>query len=192
VQAFITEFQQNRNVIILLNEKDKTYDCMKNMKDVVIQYLSMLNVIKSKMNFGKDEFSIKVEFGWKDVIKNDFWYSYNINHEYYSTMFNLAVVFYNLGSSILITDEDTKLKEAIKYFQYSSWLFDTIKNELPSVIPIKETPTDMTGNYLTYVINYLILVFLYLSSSSSNLPTFSCREEKIFLRVASTALQRNI
>lgn len=112
----------------------------------------MLNVIKSKMNFGKDDFSIKVEFGWKDVLKNDMWYSYNVNHEYYSNLFNLATLYFCMGNSISIGDEDeAKLKEAIKYYQFSAHLFDNIKNELPSVVPPKETPPDMTQNYLTYV-----------------------------------------
>lgn len=150
MQAFVGEFQQNRNVLILLNDKEKSYDSMKGTKEVIVQYLSMLNVIKSKMNFGKDEFSIKVEFGWKDVLKNDFYYSYNINHEYYCCLYNLAVCYYNLACSISISDEEAKLKEAIKYLQYSSWVFDNIKNELPSLIPAKETPPDMTPNFLTY------------------------------------------
>ena len=60
MQGFIAEYQQNRNVIISLNEKDKTYEALKNTRDVIIQYLTMLNVIKSKMNFGKEDFSIKV------------------------------------------------------------------------------------------------------------------------------------
>ncbi len=110
-----------------------------------------MNVIKSKMNFGKDEFSIKVEFGWRDNIKNDMWYSYNINHEHYTNLFNLATLYYCMGAAISISDDDVKLKEAIKHLQYSAWLFDNIKNELPALIPAKETPPDMTQNYLTYV-----------------------------------------
>jgi hypothetical protein len=124
---------------------------MKTVKEHLINYLTMLNVIKSKMNFGKDDFSIKVDFAWRDVIKNDFWYSNNVNFEYYSSLFNLAIAYSCLGSSILSSDDEVKLKEGIKYFQFSSWLFDNIKNELPSLIPAKETPTDMTQNFLTYV-----------------------------------------
>jgi hypothetical protein len=129
----------------------------------------MLNVIKSKMNFGKDDFCIKVEFGWKDVLKNDFWFSFNVSHEYYSNIFNLAVIYYNLGSSILLSDEETKLKQAIKYLQYSAWLFDNIKNEIPSIIPVKETPPDMSSNYLTYVIknfNFSTPTFVWLKLSA--------------------------
>ena len=151
VQQFITEYQQCRNLIILLNEKDKTYDSMKTVKENLINYLTNLTLIKSKMNFGKDDFSIKVDFAWRDVVKNDFWYSNNVNFEYYSCLFNLAIAYSCLGSCILPTEDEAKLKEGIKYFQFSSWLFDNIKNELPSLIPAKETPIDMSQNYLTYV-----------------------------------------
>ena len=103
------------------------------------------------MNFGKDDFSIKIEFSWKDVAKNDFWTSHNINHEYYSNLFNLATLYFNLANSIKESDDELKLKESIKYFNHAAWLFDNIKNELPSLIPVKETPPDMTQNYLTFV-----------------------------------------
>jgi hypothetical protein len=106
------------------------------------------------MNFGKEEYSVKVEFTWKDILKNSNWGSYNISYEYYSNLFNLGVMFYLLASSIGIdnTDEDLKLKEAIKYYQYAAGIFDSIKNEAPASIPAKETPPDLTTNYLTYVI----------------------------------------
>jgi hypothetical protein len=178
VKGFIAEFQQNRNVLIALNDKDKTYDAMKSVRDVLVQYLSMLNVIKSKINFGNDAFSIKVGFSWKDVLKNDTWTSYNANFEYYCNLYNLATCYYNLGLSIPSTDDDTKLKEAIQYLQYSAWLFDNIKNEVPSVIPPKETPNDLTNNYLTYVFS-LNLVFLHLSCSSSSKFAHSCRKEEV-------------
>ena len=35
------------------------------------------------MNFGKEDHCIKIEFEWKDVLKNSKWKSYNINFEYF-------------------------------------------------------------------------------------------------------------
>lgn len=173
VKAFMTELQQNRNVLISLNDKDKTYDAMKSVRDILIQYLSMLNVTKSKINFGTDDFSLKVGFSWKDVLKNDTWTSYNVNFEYYCSLYNLAVCYYLLGVAIPSTEDDDKLKEAIKHLQNSAWLFDNIKNELPSILPVKETPNDMTNNYLTFVkISNLVLIYLF--GPSSNPPTNCC------------------
>lgn len=145
---------------------------MKDTKNLIVQYLTHLNLIKSKINFGKDSFGLQVEFGWRDIIKNDMWYSYNVSHEYYSNLFNLATAYYCMGSLIQPTEDELKLKEAIKYLQNSAWLFDNIKNELPSLIPTKETPPDLTQNYLTYVNLFFNLVFIHMSCHCSNF-TFS-------------------
>jgi hypothetical protein len=107
------------------------------------------------MNFGKEDLCIKIEFSWKDALKNDNWSSYNINFEYFSNLFNLGVCYYNLGLSIPITEDEGRLRESIKNFQYASWIFDNIKNEVSNTIPVKETPPDLTSNYLTYV-NFIL------------------------------------
>jgi hypothetical protein len=68
------------------------YDSLKSTKSMLIAYLQIINLVKSKVNFGKESFSIKIEFAWKDTIKNEFYYSNNIAFEYYSVMFNLATI----------------------------------------------------------------------------------------------------
>lgn len=131
---------------------EKTPDSLKKIKDNVITYLNMLNTLRSKINFGKDNYSLAVEFGWRDVLKNDFYYSYNVNLEYFSVLFNLAVCYYLLGGTVSGKEDDAILKEGIKNYQYAAWLFDKIKNEVPTCIPSKETQPDLSVNYLTYVI----------------------------------------
>lgn len=112
----------------------------------------MINYLKGKINFGNDQYSIKLEFSWKDVLKNDFFSSFNVNFELYSTMFNLAVCFNLLGKTVDKKSEDeNKIREAIKYFQYAAFLFDKIKQEITGIIPAKEIQPDMSSNYLTYV-----------------------------------------
>jgi hypothetical protein len=131
---------------------EKTSDSLKKIKETLISYISMLNLLKSKINFGKDDYSLKLEFGWKDVLKNDFYYSNNINLEYYSLLFNLAVTYNLLGNQLTSKiDDDVQLKEGIKNYQYSAWIFDKIKNEVPTYIPAKEIQPDLSVNYLTYV-----------------------------------------
>lgn len=131
---------------------DKTFDALKAHKETIVTYLNMLNSLKSKINFGKDDYSLKIEFAWKDTLKNDFFCSYNVNLEYYSVLFNLGIC-YNLIANQVDpqTDEEAKIKEAIKYYQYSAWIFDKVKNEIPTFIPVKEVQPDMSQNYLTYV-----------------------------------------
>jgi hypothetical protein len=111
----------------------------------------MLNLIKSKMNFGKDNLCIKIEFSWKDVLRNDLMSSFNINFEYFSTFFNLGVCHYSIAMATALNEEEIKLKDAIKNFQYAAWIFDNIKNEISNALPPKDIPSDMTPNYLTYV-----------------------------------------
>jgi hypothetical protein len=179
VQSFITEFQQNRNVLINLNDREKTIDTLKGHKTIIVQYLSMLNIIKSKMNFGRDSYSIKVEFYWKDVLKNDFMSSYNLNFDYFSNFFNLGVCYYSLGMAFLPNDEEIKLKESIKNFQYAAWIFDNIKNDLPDAISPKEIPSDMTPNYLTYVrINIKLLKCSYMCLIQAQIYLFTVAERK--------------
>lgn len=118
----------------------------------MISYLKMLSSLKSKVNFGTDDYSLKLEFGWKDTLKNDFYSSYNVNFEYYNALFNLGVIFKRLGSFSYGSNDDQKLKEGIKFFQHASWCFDKIKNEVPTCLPAKEILPDLSATYLTYVI----------------------------------------
>jgi hypothetical protein len=147
---------------------DKTNESLKKIKENLVTYLNMLNTLRSKINFGKDNYSVAIEFGWKDVLKNDHYYSYNVNLEYFSNLFNLAVCYNLLGTSVSTkVDDDNLLKEGIKNYQYSAWLFDKIKNEVPTCIPLKETQPDLSVNYLTYV-NFFNIVFLFMSSQCSD------------------------
>lgn len=130
----------------------------------------MLYSLKSKINFGKGEYCLQLEFSWKDVLRNDYSTSYNINFEYYSAYFNLAMLYVQMGKLLAKTTDDIKLKEGIKHFQTAAWIFDHIKQEIPVSIPTQETPPDMSSNYLSYVClyNIILLVFIYVHGSSSN------------------------
>ena len=89
------------------------------------------------------------------MLNNDFYYSYNIHHEYYSVLFNLGTLYFNIGRCDHGGDE-TKMKDAVKYFQYAAYIFDKIKQEIPSVVPAKEIQPDLSTNFLTYA-SYLCL-----------------------------------
>jgi hypothetical protein len=131
---------------------EKTNDSVRKHKEGLVSYINMFNLLRTKINFGKDDYSLKIEFGWKDVLNNSFYYSNNANLEYFSLLFNLAVSYNILGTGLTSkTDDDSQLKEGIKNYQYAAWLFDKIKNEVPSCIPLKEIQPDLSVNYLTYV-----------------------------------------
>lgn len=64
------------------------------------------------------------------------------------------------------------MKEQIKFFQYSAFIFDKIKQEVPTVIPYKEVQPDLSSDYLTYA-GYISLAYsqilIYEVSKKKNL-----------------------
>lgn len=152
IQDFVSNFIQHRSIVANLNDLDRSLDKLKSYKETVVIYLSMLYALKSKINFGRDEYCMQLEFSWKDALRNEFYHSYNINFEYYSSYFNLAIIYVLMGKLLSKSSgDDSKLKEGIKYFQTAAWIFDNIKQEIPICIPAKETPPDLSSNYLSYV-----------------------------------------
>ena len=139
VEKFLGEVQQNRNVISDLGEVKQNLDSLKSNRQICMQYLSQLNLLKSKMSFGKDKLAVHLGFMWKDTLKNSNCNSMNINFEFYNVMFNLATIFLNIGriESVEAAGDDNRLKEAIKSYQYAAGFFDRIKNEAPQSIPEK-------------------------------------------------------
>ena len=160
VETFLSEVQQNRNVVSTMATMTQNLDTLKTNKEILLQYLNQLNTIKGKMTFGRETFCVQIEFQWKDIFKNKAWSSYSINFEYYNVMFNLAMIYCIMG--ILITnecgDDEERLKESVKYFRYASGLFDTIKNDASNGIPAKELPPDLGYSYMSYC-SYICTAF---------------------------------
>lgn len=146
-------------------------DKLKENKEFLTQYLVQLNQLKSKMTFGNEEHSIKIEFQWNDTMKDSKWVSTNIAMEYYSCVFNLAVIYFNLGElvskegcsyvnpgkdvkgrdcEIVEKVDEAKLKESCKYYRHAAALFDLIKEELPQCMTIKDIPYDLQPSYMTF------------------------------------------
>ena len=152
VEKFLGEVQQNRNVISDLGETKQNLDSLKSNRQICIQYINQLNLLKSKMSFGKDKLAVHLGFMWKDTLKNSNCNSMNINFELYNVMFNLATIYLNIAKieSVEAAGDDARLKEAIKSYQYAAGFFDRIKNEAPQSIPDKEMPNDLKPNYMTY------------------------------------------
>jgi len=152
VEKFLGEVQQNRNVISDLGEVKQNLDNLKSNRQICMQYITQLNLLKSKMSFGKEKIAVHLEFMWKDTLKNSNCSSMNINFELYNVMFNLATIYLNIArmESIEAGNDDARLKEAIKSYQYAAGFFDRIKNEAPQSIPDKEMPNDLKPNYMTY------------------------------------------
>ena len=152
MEKFLTEVQQNRNVIIGLGNLNQTIDTYKQNKNILLNYISQLQLIKSKMNFGKEDHCIKIEFEWRDIFKGSKWKSYNINFEYFNCLYSLATIYYILGnlSSNEAGNDESKLKESINYYKQAAGLYDLIKNEISTGLSPKEIPIDLSPSYMTY------------------------------------------
>lgn len=114
----------------------------------------MLSVLKKKITFGNDDLSLKIDFSWDDVLTGKFTSFNNINFEYYSCLFNLAILYNLMGESkknSSACDDLEIIKESIKYFQNSAGIFDKIKAEITTYISPKELSLDLSSNYLSYV-----------------------------------------
>ena len=125
------QIQQNRNVVINIGGLQQSIDTLKQNKNILLNYMAQLQLIKSKMNFGKSDHCIKIEFMWKDIFKDSKWKSYNINFEYYNCFYNLRTIYYTLGlyTKKEAGNDESLLKESIHYFKYSAGIYDQIKNE---------------------------------------------------------------
>lgn len=153
IESLINDLEFFRNSIISFEGVELTKDSLTKIKNNILDYLRLLSTIKKRIPFGSDDNSVKIEYKWYDVLKDDSYCSYNFNHEYYNHLFNLAVCLVNIAKTSNFTDSEEDLKVAVKNFNYAAWIFDKIKQELPNFINTKEIMPDMNLNYLTYCNN---------------------------------------
>ena len=152
IKNFIGELQQNQSVLNKMGEVAPNLDTLKVNREIVLNYINQLNLLRQKMSFGKENFSIKIEFIWKDIFKRSKWTSYNINFELYNAMFNLATIHYLIAYHMEKdnNNEESYLKEITTNYRNAMAIFDLIKNEIAQKIPQKEIPYDLETSYLEY------------------------------------------
>jgi hypothetical protein len=149
---FVIKLTNLRKKISSPNSYKETLNDLKDLKDSIISYINMLNFLKTKIPFGKDQFSLKIEFVWMDTVKDSNNTSTDINYEIYSNLFNLAICNNSIAK---LTDpekeEESKLKDVIKNLEFSAGIIEKIRKELPTLIPEKEIPIDLSDKYLEFV-----------------------------------------
>lgn len=174
LEPMLNEIDFARNEAINVANLDKSVSSMEKAKISLVNYLKLLSSLRQRMTFGKDNMSVKIEFAWFDVLKNTNYFSYNISHEYYNMLFNLALCLFNLGKSCDLNSDETVLKQSIKNLNYSAWIFDKIKQELPQNLSANDIQPDLQQSYLTYCSYYSlahsqILIFLVSDRKKMNL-----------------------
>jgi len=127
-------------------------------------------MLKNKINFGKDNYSLKLDFAWKDTLTDEKFISNTIHFEYFSAMFNLGIVYFDMGKAYYFSDEDLKLKDGIKYFQTAAWIFDKIKEEYQLYVQALNIQPDLQMSYMSFVILFIYLFnYIYFLPANSSL-----------------------
>ena len=147
------EMQQNREVISKISTlKSLTSDQISEQKHILTSYINQLIVIKSKILFGKERYSCKIDFAWTDTIKENKWKSHKINFEYYNALYNLAVIYYMTGLEIGANSKEEKSikRDAVNNFKKAVCIFRLIKDEAFSSIDQSELPYDLYPTHLDY------------------------------------------
>ena len=151
VKEYFAELTQNRNVIVQMNEVEESIDRIRENINILTTYINQILSIRQKTTFGKETYSCKIEFSWKDTLKGSSWDSFNIWFEIYNAMFNLAVSYYCLGENVAKAAMDKNgHKEACNYFKNAMGIFNVIKEEAVTKIPEKELPYDLFPSHMEY------------------------------------------
>ena len=151
-KVFIGELQQNQAVINSMTQINQSLDTLKVNREIVLNYVNQINVLRQKLTFGKEKFSIKIEFRWKDIFKQSKWESYNIYFELYNALFNLATIHYLIAIHMEKdnSNEENYLKEISNNYRNAMAIFELIKNEISLKVNQKEIPYDLNPDYLEY------------------------------------------
>ena len=147
------EMKQNREIISKISTlKSLTSDQISEQKHILTSYINQLIVIKSKILFGKESYSCKIDFAWTDTIKENKWKSHKINFEYYNALYNLAVIYYMTGLEIGANSKEEKSikRDAVNNFKKAVCIFRLIKDEAFSSIDQSELPYDLYPTHLDY------------------------------------------
>lgn len=55
IQNFLNSIAITRGIVSNLNSLEKSFDAMKSYKEQLVSYIAMINLLKSKFNFGNDK-----------------------------------------------------------------------------------------------------------------------------------------
>lgn len=121
----------------------------------------MINSLRSKINFGRDSYSLKIDFAWRDTLMDEKYTSNSIHFEYYSVLYNLGIVYFETGKSFFVSDDDLKLKEGVKQFQTAAWIFDRIKEEYQLYIQSANIQPDLQISYMSFVSFLYLIKYIY-------------------------------
>jgi len=138
LEPTIKRFQQLRDSLLKISVSRSDNEGLEKVGNDIKEYLSVFSNISQGFTFGKDKGSINVSFTWQDSYSRDKKTTTNPLMERVGMLYNLAVVYNQMGINYVNTKGD-KLKEATNSFLTAAWIFDRIKLEISG-----KNPADFT------------------------------------------------
>ena len=152
-QDFIKDLTQTRNSIgyLATNQSESYIDSLLSKCVSYIKTLLELNTI-----IPIESTSLKVNFCWNEVCKDQMTISNNLYYEICSIKYNMAILLMSKGYFKINSKDKNSLKEAYKSFIQAAGLFDEITTLCNTYYVTKENIPDFSENLLYTCKNYAL------------------------------------
>ena len=152
-QDFIKELSQIRNILSYMsaNQSETTLDSLLSKS---VSYIKTLLELNSVVNI--DSTSLKINFSWREVSKDQTTMSNNLYYEICSIKYNIAVLLMSKGYLHLNSKDKNELKEAYNNFIQAAGLYEEIDSLCNKYYVTKENIPDFSQNLLYTYKNYAL------------------------------------
>ena len=152
-QGFIKDLTQTRNLVGYMspNQSDSQIDSSLAKSVSYIKTLLELNSV-AKIDFN----TLKIDFKWREVSKDQVSISNNLYFEICSVKYNIGVLLMLKGYLTINSKDKNELKEAYKNFVKAAGIFEEITNLCNTYYVTKENIPDFSENLLYAYKNYAL------------------------------------
>lgn len=152
-QNFINDLTQTRNILSYLTaNQPETY-----LDNILAKSCSYIKTLLELNTLARIDFNtLKINFSWKEVSKDQMTISNNLYYEICSIKYNMAVVLMVKGYLNLYSKDKNKLKESYKNFVNAAGLFNEITVLCNTYYVTKENIPDFSENLLYTYKNYAL------------------------------------
>ena len=152
-KGFIQDLSQTRNIIgyMSANQSESQID---NLLSKSISYIKTLLELNSVAKI--DSMTLRIDFKWRDVTKNQVSTSNNLYFEICSVKYNIGVLLMLKGYHNIESKDKNILKEAYKNFVKAAGIFEEITTLCNTYYVTKENIPDFSENLLYAYKNYAL------------------------------------
>lgn len=157
---FMENLDKNYQALTNLQGSSSSQSFLSQTKQTAINYLYQLELLLSKLTIS-DLNTFDIGFNWTDTLSQTVKKSNNLWFEYYCVMYNVGIMYYNIGHSCIkdkLMDLNPDEAKTIRgYFCNALYYFDKIKNEIGTKLNEDEKGIDLTEDGLNYMRNLCIM-----------------------------------